>query len=129
MLSVHTRHEYQKSWYLTCLDLGPSKVASPDRTPVPWLAAKAGEVGDGHELTRRPAPATNELVRSNTLLRPVEEPENLTHRQQHKLAWVAKTNPRLHRAYLLKEGLRTVFVLKGEADKEALDRWINWARR
>ena len=58
-----------------------------------------------------------------------KNPENLTDRQQEKLAWVAKTDPRLHRAYLLKEGLRLVFQLKGEAGKKALDRWINWARR
>lgn len=58
-----------------------------------------------------------------------KNPENLTDRQHAKLAWVAKTDPRLHRAYLLKEGLRTVFVLKGAAGKEALDRWISWARR
>jgi transposase len=58
-----------------------------------------------------------------------KNPENLTERQQLKLAWVANTDPRLHRAYLLKEGLRTVFALKGEAGKEALDRWISWARR
>jgi transposase len=32
-----------------------------------------------------------------------KNPENLTTRQQAKLAWVAKTDPRLHRAYLLKE--------------------------
>ena len=58
-----------------------------------------------------------------------KNPENLTDRQQQKLAWIAKTDPRLHRAYLLKEGLRTAFVLKGAAGKEALDRWISWARR
>ncbi len=58
-----------------------------------------------------------------------KNPENLTDRQREKLAWIAKTDPRLHRAYLLKEGLRTVFVLKGDAGKEALDRWISWARR
>lgn len=58
-----------------------------------------------------------------------KNPENLTHRQRHKLDWVTKTDPRLHRAYLLKEGLRYVFAVKGEAGKQALDRWINWARR
>jgi len=40
-----------------------------------------------------------------------KNPENLTGRQQAKLAWIAKTDPRLHRAYLLKEGLRLVFSL------------------
>jgi transposase len=39
------------------------------------------------------------------------------------------TDPRLHRAYLLKEGLRHVFAVKGEEGKQALDRWISWARR
>ena len=56
-------------------------------------------------------------------------PEDLTERQAEKLAWIAKTDPRLHRAYLLKEGLRHVFKVKGEAGKQALDRWILWARR
>jgi transposase len=58
-----------------------------------------------------------------------KNPENLTDRQRHKLAWIAKTDPRLHRAYLLKEGLRYVFTVKGEPGKHALERWISWARR
>lgn len=58
-----------------------------------------------------------------------KNPENLTDRQRAKLAWVAKTDPRLHRAYLLKEGLRLAFQLKGQPGKDALDRWITWARR
>jgi transposase len=58
-----------------------------------------------------------------------KNPNNLTDRQAEKLAWIAKTAPRLHRAYLLKEGLRHVFAVKGEQGKEALDRWISWARR
>jgi transposase len=56
-------------------------------------------------------------------------PDNLTERQREKLAWIAKTDPRLHRAYLLKEGLRYVFAVKSEASKIALDRWLSWARR
>jgi transposase len=58
-----------------------------------------------------------------------KNPENLTANQATKLAWIAKIDPRLYRAYLLKEGLRIVFALKGQAGKEALDRWISWARR
>ena len=58
-----------------------------------------------------------------------KNPENLTAHQRAKLDWIAKTDPRLWRAYLLKEGLRTVFVVKGDAGKEALDHWISWARR
>lgn len=62
-----------------------------------------------------------------------KNPENLTETQQTKLGWIATTDPRLHRGYLLKEGLRTVFVL-GHSDGpdagiEALDTWLGWAAR
>ncbi|CAN5909272.1 ISL3 family transposase [soil metagenome] len=58
-----------------------------------------------------------------------KNPEDLTDRQAAKLAWIAKTDPRLYRGYLLKEGLRHVFKVRGEAGKQALDRWISWAQR
>ncbi|WP_459976163.1 ISL3 family transposase, partial [Nocardioides pyridinolyticus] len=58
-----------------------------------------------------------------------KNPENLTARQQAKLAWIAKAEPRLHRAYLLKEGLRLVFQLPVDEATDALDAWIGWARR
>jgi transposase len=62
-----------------------------------------------------------------------KNPDNLTDRQRAKLDWVAATDPLLHRAYLLKEGLRTVFAIgHGEgpdAGIEALDRWLTWAAR
>ena len=58
-----------------------------------------------------------------------KNPENLTSRQQTKLAWVSKVNHQLYRAYLLKEQLREVFALKGEQGKQLLDRWLSWARR
>lgn len=58
-----------------------------------------------------------------------KNPDTLTERQADKLAWIAKTDPRLHRAWLLKEALRYVFAVKGDAGKAALDRWLSWARR
>jgi transposase len=58
-----------------------------------------------------------------------KNPDKLTDKQRDKLAWIAKTDPRLHRAYLLKEGLRFVFQVKGEAGRQALHRWLSWARR
>lgn len=58
-----------------------------------------------------------------------KNPEDLTENQQAKLAWVAKADPRLYRAYLLKEGLRTIFRLDLSNAQEALDRWVSWARR
>jgi len=58
-----------------------------------------------------------------------KNPENLSDHQQIKLAWIAATDPRLYRAYLLKEGLRVIFAMPHSAAVEALDRWISWARR
>lgn len=49
-----------------------------------------------------------------------QNPENLSSYQAVKLAWIAKNGPRLHRAYLLKEGLRLVFQLPAEEAPEAL---------
>jgi transposase len=59
----------------------------------------------------------------------VEEPRQPHRPATEKLAWIAKTDPRLHRGYLLKEGLRYVFIAKGEAGKTAQDRWLSRARR
>ncbi len=58
-----------------------------------------------------------------------KNPKNLTDRQQLKLAWVAKVNHQLFRAYLLKEQLREVFRLKGSEGKQLLDSWLGWAQR
>jgi transposase len=58
-----------------------------------------------------------------------KNPGDLTGRQRAQLDWIAKTDPRLWRAYLLKEGLRYVFAVKGHDGKIALDQWISWARR
>jgi len=58
-----------------------------------------------------------------------KSPENLTDRQQAKLAWVAQVNHQLYRAYLLKEQLREVFRLKGTEGKQLLDSWLSWAQR
>ena len=82
-------------------------------------------------LTQRRAPRATGTARALKHARYAlwKNPENLTTRQQTKLAWIAKTDPRLYRAYLLKEGLRHVFAVKGQEGKDALDRWISWARR
>jgi transposase len=82
------------------------------------------------EVSRRPDRATGDakhIAQSRYAL--WKNPGDLTGRQRHQLDWIAKTTPRLWRAYLLKEGLRYVFAVKGEEGKVALDRWIEWARR
>jgi len=58
-----------------------------------------------------------------------KNPDDLNGRQRQQLDWVAKTDPKLWRAYLLKEGLRYVFAIKGAEGKTALDQWLIWARR
>jgi transposase len=58
-----------------------------------------------------------------------KNPENLTEKQRVRLAWIATADPRLYRAYLLKEALRLVFRMAPDQAHEALDRWIGWARR
>ncbi|TDT97283.1 transposase [Streptomyces sp. 846.5] len=62
-----------------------------------------------------------------------KNPEDLTPRQQAKLGWIATNDPRLHRAYLLKEGLRTIYQIARtegtDAAIAALDRWLTWAAR
>lgn len=55
--------------------------------------------------------------------------QNLTDQQRAQLDYLAATHPRLHRAWALKEGLRTIFTLSGDAAVAALDRWLAWARR
>ncbi len=57
-----------------------------------------------------------------------KNPDDLNPRQRQQLDWIAKTDPKLWRAYLLKEGLRYVFTVKGTEGKEALDKWLTWAR-
>jgi transposase len=58
-----------------------------------------------------------------------KNPEDLTRRQRGKLAWIARVNGRLYRAYLLKEQLRLVFKLKGVRATVPLEAWLSWARR
>ena len=103
---------------------GPGTMRGRSRAPSPNAAAA------GPARTARPAPA-HERVRKLKGARYAlwKNPEDLTERQTAKLAWIAKTDTRLYRAYLLKEGLRHVFSVKGEEGKQALDRWISWARR
>ncbi len=59
----------------------------------------------------------------------LKNPDTLTEHQSEKLAWIVKADPRLYRAYLLKEGLRAIFKMPLEAARDALDGWVSWARR
>lgn len=58
-----------------------------------------------------------------------KNPEDLTARQETKLAWVAKVNRRLYRAYLLKEQFRQIIAIKGRRALKMLQAWLAWAAR
>jgi transposase len=101
-----------------------------------WSEARAlarREPKRGHGRPRTDAPPRPDSERATALKGARyslwKNPENLTENQQVKLAWIAATDPKLYRAYLLKEGLRVVFGLPYTEAAEALDRWISWARR
>jgi transposase len=91
-----------------------------------WNEARGGP-NQSRSERRRKHPKVHRLKKVRWAL--WKNPEDLTPRQHEHLAWLVKTHPRVHRAYLLKEGLRLVFQLDGQAAKDALDRWISWARR
>lgn len=56
-------------------------------------------------------------------------PEHLTERQAAQLEYIAKSDNRLYRAYLLKEKLRLVFHCDDvKIAKAELDAWIKWAQ-
>jgi transposase len=80
-----------------------------------WNQARATPGGIGRRpLGRSPESAgdARKLQRSRFAL--WKNPEDLTDRQRAKLAWIVTASPQLHRAYLLKEGLRSVFAVGGE---------------
>lgn len=58
-----------------------------------------------------------------------KNPENLTWRQEDKIASIRRLNEPLFRAYLLKEQLRYVFRVGGNFGKRILGEWLQWARR
>jgi transposase len=127
---------------------GAIRVADPFHI-VKWATEALDEVrrgawNDARELARTEAKRGRGRPPANAPPRPGSErakglkgaryalwknPDNLSDNQQIKLAWIAATDPKLYRAYLLKEGLRTIFAMPYAAAVEALDRWISWARR
>lgn len=57
-------------------------------------------------------------------------PENLTEKQNLKLAQIRSRDPKLYRAYELKESLRHILKLRDvEEAEESLNDWIAWAHR
>jgi transposase len=59
----------------------------------------------------------------------IKNPENLTAGQEATVELLAKSNPKIYRAYLLKEKIRLVFQHTLEEAKTELSDWLKWARR
>jgi len=92
-----------------------------------WNQAKGRKIPASPGRRERTTGDSRQVARSRYAL--WKNPDDLNTRQRHQLDWIAKTDPRLWRANLLKEGLRYVFATKGDEGKDALDRWLSWARR
>ena len=102
--------------------------ALDEQRRIAWNTARGA--ARGHSRNKSPRGVTKAIKDARWAL--WKNPEHLTDRQREQLAWIAKTNPALHRAWALKEGLRTVFAIARRSPPEAieaLDRWISWARR
>jgi transposase len=93
-----------------------------------WRAARKTGPTRGRGRGRRDSKGTALDLR-NTRYALWKNPENLTDHQQAKLDWIEKTHPCLYRAWLLKEGLRYVFKVKGTDGMIALRKWLAWAQR
>jgi transposase len=106
------------AWAIDALDIERRRAwnAAKGRRSTVGLARQGRSTGDAQHISK-----------SRYAL--WKNPGDLTGRQRHQLDWIAKTDPRLWRAYLLKEGLRYVFAVKGDEGKQALDRGMSWARR
>jgi transposase len=106
------------AWAIEALDIERRRAwnEAKGRRPTRGLARQGRSTGDAQHISQ----ARYALWKN---------PSDLTGRQRHQLDWIAKTDPRLWRAYLLKEGLRYVFTVKGDEGKAALERWLSWAQR
>ena len=73
-----------------------------------WNEAKGRRIKESPGRRGRTIGDSRQIARSRYAL--WKNPEDLNELQHQQLEWIAKTDPRLWRAYLLKEGLRYVFA-------------------
>jgi len=59
----------------------------------------------------------------------LKNPEDLTEHQKEQLQFLTVANPRLYRAYLLKENLRLALKAGADSIGELIDKWMSWAQR
>ena len=73
-----------------------------------WNQAKGRKIPESPGRRGRTGGDSRKIARSRYAL--WKNPDDLNGRQRQQLDWIAKTDPKLWRAYLLKEGLRYVFA-------------------
>lgn len=59
----------------------------------------------------------------------LKNPEHLSENQQAQLQFLTMANPKLYRAYLLKENLRLALKAGPDDISDALTKWMAWAQR
>ena len=59
----------------------------------------------------------------------LKNPEDLTENQQSQLEFLTNANPKLYRAYLLKENLRLALKAGANEIEKTLLKWMAWAQR
>jgi transposase len=115
------------SWATDALDVVRRQIWNEARS----AARKEPKPGRGRPAQDAPPRPATELARQLKGARYSlwKNPDNLTEHQKEKLDWIAVTSPKLHRAYMLKEGLRLIFQMTHEQAVTALQKWLVWARR
>jgi transposase len=92
-----------------------------------WASEAVDEVR--RRITRDAKAAGQPLALGSPRWALLKAPDHLTGTQQVTLAQIKKTNAPLYRAYLIKEQLREVFIVKGDAGRALLAGVISWATR
>ncbi len=110
--------ERRKAWAEAHKTAKAAKEAQPKR--------KRGRPAKGEVVNPEQKEATALKSLRYVLLK---NPENLSENQNAQLEFLTKANPKLYRAYLLKEGLRLVFQAGPEGVVDALKKWMGWAQR
>jgi transposase len=92
-------------------------------------AVRRGAWNDARKTAETPEDKKTAKALKNSRYALWKNPQDLTDKQAVKLAWIEKTDPKLYRAYLLKEGLRMVLKMPLNEAIVGLQRWISWAQR
>ena len=115
------------SWATEALDKERRKAWSEAHQ----VAREASKRSKGHPLKDEAVNPEKKQAKAVKNLRYVllKNPEHLSENQRAQLQFLTEANPRLYRAYLLKEGLR--LALKAGADEiaDSLTHWMSWAQR